>query len=134
VLIQISLPPKWWTRDTFRSKKIMLSVWLLLGCLLTMAYKSTLLSTLILLKYEKTIETIDDLDRSGKPLLVSGLTIVELLIKSDPRQLMQDIYHNKSIVFPFNGVLPKWSLEMYVPQAIYIYKVVASTVKMFVRS
>jgi hypothetical protein len=68
---------------------------------------------------KKTIETIDDLDRSGKPLLGTGLTIVEQLMKTDPRHLMQDIYHNKSIVFSFNGgVLPKWALEMYVPQAL----------------
>jgi hypothetical protein len=73
--------------------------------------RSTLLSTLIPIRYEKTIQTIEDLDKSGMPFILPGNTATHMLVAKDPRPAMQRIY-KKSIVFPFAGFEPQWVTDM----------------------
>ena len=74
----------------------------MLGNILTMGYKSTLLSTLIPVRYERTIDTLYDLDQSGVPLLIPKSTTHHHAIANDPRQIMKRVYNN-SILYVYAG-------------------------------
>ena len=76
-----------------------------------MAYKSTLLSSLITVRYERPIDTIMDLEKSGLPALLPNNTPLQTLFATDPRRVMQNIYNN-SLVYPFDGTPPMFIWEM----------------------
>ena len=107
-MIDKSLPHRYFHRRVFfkHSRMFLLFTWLFLGNVLSMAYKSTLLSTLIPIRYEKTLDTIDDLDKSGLGLLIPGGTALEWLAASDPRPAMRRINARREVV-PFNGTVRK---------------------------
>ena len=106
-MIDISLPHNWFIRRGFKhSRLFLLFTWLFLGHFVSRAYKSTLLSTLIPIRYEKTLDTIEDLDKSGLPLLIVGGTVLEWLTASDPRPTMKRIYERREIV-PYDGTFRK---------------------------
>ena len=63
-----------------------------------MAYKSTLLSSLVTIRYNKPIDTLADLDSSGLPLLLVKGSKNQRLFENDQRPIMKQIY-NRSIVF-----------------------------------
>ena len=66
-----------------------------------MAYKCTLLSSLVSIRYEATIDTLEDMEQSGLPLLILKSTTMHKLIASDPRENMKQAY--KKGIFS-NGV------------------------------
>ena len=66
--------------------------------MLTWGYKSTLLSTLITIRYEKPINTLADLDRSGLSLLLARGAAGQKIIESDPRPIMKKIYNTSIVV------------------------------------
>ena len=106
-MIDESLPHRWFHRTGFKhSRMFLLFIWLFLGNVLSMAYKSTLLSTLIPIRYEKTLDTIEDLDKSGLGLLIAGGTVLQWLAASDPRPSMRRI-NDRSEIVPFNGTVRK---------------------------
>ena len=65
-----------------------------------MAYKSTLLSTLVTIRYNKPIDTLVDLDSSGLPLAVPKGTSSHNWIENDSRAIVKQIY-NRSILFEY---------------------------------
>ena len=67
-----------------------------------MGYKCTLPSTLIPVRYEGTINTLSDLDRSGLPLLIPRSTAQYKAFANDKRPIMKRIF-NKSISWAFTG-------------------------------
>ena len=101
----------WIQREGFKIRKILILKWLFLGNVITMAYKSTLLSSLITERYERPIDTIIDLERSGLPILLPSNTPLPTMFATDPRRIMQKIYNN-SITYPFNGRPPAFIWEM----------------------
>ena len=76
-----------------------------------MAFKSTLLSCLIQIQYEDTIDTLKDLVNSGLPILLPDNTALRQMVVSDPRQITKKISNN-SIDFQFNGTVPYKVLNM----------------------
>ena len=83
----------------------------MLGNLLTMAYKSMLLPTLVTISYDKTLDTAEDLVMSGLPLMMPGGTSVYLALKADERPLMKKIF-NKTKTYPYGGKPPPQFFEM----------------------
>jgi hypothetical protein len=73
--------------------------------------RSTLLSMLIPIRYTKTIETIEDLDKSGLPFIIPGKTAPHMFVATDPRPAMQRIF-KRSIVYPFTGTPATWATDM----------------------
>ena len=65
---------------------------MVLGNILTMGYKSTLLSTLIPIRYESKIDTLADLKESGLPLTIPTSTAIYEAIESDQRPIMKQIF------------------------------------------
>ena len=108
-MIDESLPSSWFLqrRGFKRSRAILLFTWLFFGNVLSLGYKSTLLSTLIAIRYEKTIETVQDLDNSGLPYLVPAKTAPHVLVMTDPRPAVKRIAKRVEL-YPFNGTVPTW--------------------------
>ena len=89
---------KWINRDGFGIRKILILKWIVLGSVLTWAYKSTLLSTLVTIRYNKPIDTLADLDRSGLPLAIVDGSSEQKAFENDQRDIMKQIY-SRSILF-----------------------------------
>ena len=74
-----------------------------------------LLSSLISIRYETTIDTLEDMEESGLPMLIVKSTTMHKLIASDPRDAMKQVY-KRSILFQWSqtepGGLPGWVAEM----------------------
>ena len=112
--IDESLPHRWFHRRGFKhSRMFLLFIWLFLGNVLSMAYKSTLLSTLITIRYEKTLDTIEDLDKSGLGLLICEGCVLDWLTASDPRPVMKRINTRRKMV-PYNGKSRKEDEDRYI--------------------
>ena len=102
ILIGQSLSQDWVIRSGFKTRRINLLKWIVLGNFLTMGYVSTLLSQLVAIRYENPIDTLDDMDKSGLPLMIANGSGLTELIGQDPRPAVQRIY-NRSIIFNLNG-------------------------------
>ena len=112
ILIGQSLSQDWLFREGFKTRRIILLKWLVLANFLTLGYMSTLLSQLVAIKYENPIDTIDDLDKSGLPLLIPGGTGIENMIANDPKPAVKRIY-SRSLIHPLNGsYYPSWVDDM----------------------
>ena len=80
--------------------------------ILTLGYMSTLLSQMVAIRYDNPIDTTDDLDRSGLPLLIPGGSSLDYLLKNDPKPAVRRIY-NRSLIYPWNGShYPAWVDDM----------------------
>ena len=62
-----------------------------------MGYKSTFLSTLITIRYEDVIDTIQDMAESPLPFALPRATFFQKLIATDPRPAMKKIYKRSLI-------------------------------------
>ena len=91
---------KWINREGFGTRKLLILKWIVLGSILSMSYKSTLLSTLVTIRYEKTIETVFDLDTSRLPLLLTEGTTTPKLMELDQRAVIKRIY-SRRIMHPW---------------------------------
>ena len=80
-----------------------------------MAYKCTLLSSLVSIRYEATIDTLEDMEQSGLPLLILKSTASHKLIASDPRDAMKQVYKRR-ILFQWSPAepwgVPGWVMAM----------------------
>ena len=78
-----------------------------------MAYKSVLLSTLIPIRYSKTIDSLDDLDKTGFPLIMARGISVHSMLMIDPRPVAQRVFNkSQKWSFPF-GQRPDYYAIMY---------------------
>ena len=103
---------KWINRDGFGIRKILILKWIVLGSVLTWGYKSTLLSTLVTIRYAKPIDTFADLDKSGLPLAIVAGTIYQQAFENDQREMMKRIY-SRSILFQVSRQTESKYVAMY---------------------
>ena len=89
---------RWINRHGLATRKGVILQWLFLGHLLTLGYKSTLLSTLIPIRYQSTIDTLEDMAQSGLPMTVPRATTLHKLIATDPRTHMRQIYRRSYFI------------------------------------
>ena len=88
---------RWIQRPGFKVRKMLILKWIFLGTLLTMGYEAILLSSLIRIQYEATIDNINELDNTGLPLLMLEGTASHIDLSKDPRPIIRRIF-NRSIV------------------------------------
>ena len=79
-------------REGFGIRKILILKWIVLGSVLTWAYKSTLLSTLVTIRYNKPIDTLADLDTSGLPLVIAEGSFYHKAIENEQSDIIKRIY------------------------------------------
>ena len=77
-----------------------------------MAYKKSLLSSLIPIRYEDTIDSINDLDNSSLPLMIWKGSATEKYFASNSRPMMKRIFNRSMLVSIDKDGLPKWAFEM----------------------
>ena len=114
VLLREGLPWSWVNRQGFRARKCILLKWFLLGGLLSWAYLSTLLATLVVIEYDETIDTIAQMDKSGLPFLLPEATAPHKLVATDPRPAMRRIFQ-RSLTYRLDlgaRAAPKWAIDM----------------------
>ena len=100
---------------------------MVLANFLTLGYLSTLLSQLVAIRYENPIDTIEDLDNSGLPLLIPGETGLVYLIANDPKPAVRRIYE-RSITYFYNGSsYPTWVDDVYVIELLIVHNVYQSS-------
>ena len=73
------------------ARDMLILKWAMIGFLLTISYKSVLLSNLVNIKYEKALDTVEDILRSDKPLFIDSTSGVGKLLKSDPRGNIKEL-------------------------------------------
>ena len=103
--------PKWINRPGFAIRKVVILKWIVLGNILTLGYKTTLLSSLIPIRYGPAIDSMADLDRSGLPLILAEGGSSLDYVCGDSREMMIRIC-NRRIVFSMKAKVPRWIFEM----------------------
>ena len=68
-----------------KARIFLIFVWMTMGFLLTISYKSVLRAMLMKIEYKETIDTIDDMMESGMPLLIAARTAIPTMMESDPK-------------------------------------------------
>ena len=91
---------KWINRKGFRIRKILILKWIVLGSVVTWAYKSKFFSSLVTIRYTKPVDTLADLDSSGLPFLLTKGSGHAQMFGDDPRPAMKRIYRRR-IVFEY---------------------------------
>ena len=86
---------KWINRNGFGIRKVFILKWVVLGSVLTWGYKSTLLSTLVTIRYNKPIDTLTDLDRAELPLVMQKDSWGELAFENEQRDITKRIYSRR---------------------------------------
>ena len=114
-MIDEHIPKKWITRqELVYTRKLLIIVWLMLTSnILIWSYKGTLLSTLVPIYYENPINTLEEVDRSGLPVMIPKNNVISWLVKTDPRSTIKNIWE-KRILYPFSGgKVPDWVTQRY---------------------
>ena len=78
--------------------------------IISYAYKGSLLSSLITIRYTKTLDTMMEIEQSGLPLYCHANTFLCCLIKGDPRPLGIKL-NERRFDMPFPGYIDKKYLE-----------------------
>ena len=99
------------SRSCAKARQLLLLMWLLVGFILTLSYKSVLLSTLVNIGYEKPIDNVDDLLKSGKSIMIPGNTMVPDYMKNDPRKRLNEVAKKQMILYNFTGKIDKRIIE-----------------------
>ena len=85
--------------------------WAVIGFLLTISYKSVLLSKLIHIDYEKGLDSVDDVLRSNKPVVLDSESAIAHLVKSDPREKMKAMSQRIKPYQAEKGAPPMWVIK-----------------------
>ena len=121
VLIDETLPHEWLYREGFtHSRKLLLLQWLLYGSILLMGYKCVLLSNLVPIRYEQTIDNLYDLDKSELRFVVANILLDA--IESDTRSVVKRVL-NKTDVFILGEIRPQWVNERYLWPKIHLLNI-----------
>ena len=89
-----------------RSERLLVCMWLFVGLLMTSSYKSVLRAIMMKTEYGQTIDTLEDMLRSGMPLMIPSRTAVPNMMASDNRTRE---LNERTVQFDLtqNGGIPK---------------------------
>ena len=73
------------------AREMLILKWAMIGFLLTISYKSVLLSNLINIEYEEALDTVEDVLTSDKPFIIDFTSGIRNLLKSDPRGRLKEL-------------------------------------------
>ena len=92
------------------SRKLLVSLWIIVGFLLTLSYKSVLRANMMSTEYEKGIDSIEDMINSNK-LLMAAPSIKKLFV-TDPTADIKELSKHASY-YEFNLRIPREILDGY---------------------
>ena len=94
-----------------KSKKALLLQWIVLAFLISAAYRSVLLATMLAPAYEDSIDTLDDLLQTGKEILVPTGTKTSKLLRLDPKEDVRTLHKKVKFYDKIDGKHPQTVLE-----------------------
>lgn len=98
-----------------KAKLIMIAEWMLLAFLLSLSYRSVLLSTIVSPGYEKPIDTIQDMLEGDRSIFVLNGTTLAKLLRQDPKEDVRKLSRRVTYYeVNENGTHPQWILDRYV--------------------
>ncbi len=86
------MPFTWFDPNKASPLSIILWLWLPMGLILSLAYRSNLLAMLVKNEYEAPIDTVDDAVASGGVLFVPEKTWPHEILKYSPSKKYQQLY------------------------------------------
>lgn len=99
-------------RRGYGTRRALILKWIVTGSVLIMGYKSILLSTFVSVpRATGPISTLDDMAKSGLPLLIPEASLAYKTIAGGDSEASRQIL-DRSIVFQFRGRVPKWWTDM----------------------
>ena len=109
-----SVPWRFYQRSSSftKSRRLLLALWLMMATFLSLAYKDALLSSLVTVRYTEPLDTIDQMVESGLPFYVPAGTVLEKLIKTDPREGVIRL-NERRFDMPFSGRVDEKYIQMY---------------------
>ena len=78
-------------KKCFKARHLLVMEWMLYGYILSLGYKSVLLSTLISVSYEKPIDTVEDGINANKPIVALGNSSTATRLKTDVRASVREL-------------------------------------------
>lgn len=102
-LLNESQPRRMFNGTQYTSYRMICGMWLMIGFLTSMAYKSNLLATLTIPNYEKPITTAQEILESGFALYSLAGTALVSSLQSSPRPLYRKLY--QEAILQRNGLL-----------------------------
>ena len=95
-----------------KARMLLVMNWMVLGGLLSISYRSVLLENMIVIDYEKGIDSVDDMLGSGKPLVLDGSSAMLGLLKQDPRAKFKEL-SKRAVMYKMdvNKDPPMWVIE-----------------------
>ena len=82
-----------------RARSLLVFKWMIVGFFLTMSYKAVLRAMMMKIEYDKPIDTLDDMLKSEKKLLVSADTPLKAYMEGNPLQKVRELYEKEQIVY-----------------------------------
>ena len=96
-------------RKCSKARALIVFKWTLVGFLLTTSYKSILLSNMMKMEYENTIETTDDVLQSDRTFLLAGFQ--KALLMNDKRKGVKPLKSLKLEYYDVFPTIPEWTNE-----------------------
>ena len=93
-----------------KARLFLILMWMLTAFMLTISYKSVLRAMLMKIEYGETIDTIDDMLKSGMPLMIAARTAIPTMMASDPRTKELNKISEQFEMTPSGGI-PEWVEE-----------------------
>ena len=86
-------------RSCSRARSLLVFKWMIVGFFLTMSYKAVLRAMLMKIEYDKPIDTLDDMLKSEKKLLVAADTPYKAYMEGNPLPKVRELYKKEQIVY-----------------------------------
>ena len=96
-----------------KARQLLLLKWAMVGLFLTSCYKETLLSTLIAIEYEESLDSVNDILAQDKFVLFDGNSGMADLLKSDPRENVKALNKMSKSYTSDKGAPPTWVINGY---------------------
>ena len=94
-----------------KAREVLVIIWILVGFLLTISYKSVLRSNMIHVRYEKPIDHVEELLKTDKQIFLDGTTALVNMIGGDRRQKMIEMNKRIKHYKPEGTAVPSWIIE-----------------------
>ena len=78
-------------KKCFKARHFLVMEWMLYGYILSLGYKSVLLSTLVSVSYEKPVDTVTEAITAEKPIVCLGNSSTATRLKTDVRASVREM-------------------------------------------
>ena len=98
-------------RHCAKAREVLVLKWLMAGFILTISYKSVLLGNMIQIKYERGIDSLDDVLKSSKKVAIHSNTPLTKMLDVDTRETINELRKKFVYYVGQGGVNPSWVEE-----------------------